>query len=93
MPNNDKKVESIIGFINFLETVDREKLEMLVSENPNYFYDIYPYVYSLGLTKIWKQKFKDIIINLPDWCEGFDSFNIEEFDEFIHMVIELAKND
>ncbi|MCI5521062.1 MAG: DUF2207 domain-containing protein, partial [Tenericutes bacterium] len=36
------------GFKNFLETVEKEKLESLVMENPNYFYDILPYTYVLG---------------------------------------------
>lgn len=38
------------GFKNFLETVKKEKLESLVMENPNYFYDILPYTYVLGVS-------------------------------------------
>ena len=48
------------GFKNFLETAEKEKLEMLVEENPHYFYDILPYTYVLGISKKWIKKFENI---------------------------------
>lgn len=50
----------ILGFKDFLIKAEKEKLEMLLEENPSYFYDILPYAYSLGLTNIWVDKFKTI---------------------------------
>ncbi len=57
----------IRGFKNFLETVEKEKLEMLVQENPTYFYDILPYTYALGISNLWIKKFETIAIQEPNW--------------------------
>lgn len=50
----------IEGFRNFLNKVEKKKLEELVTENPEYFYDILPYTYALGLSKVWINKFENI---------------------------------
>ncbi len=53
-------VARISGFRNFLNKVEKEKLEQLVSENHEYFYDILPYTYALEISKTWIKKFEDI---------------------------------
>ena len=50
----------VMGFRNFLETSEKERLEELVMENPNYFYKILPYTYVLGISKKWISKFENI---------------------------------
>ena len=52
----------IKGFKDYLLTVEKEKLEMLVEENPNYFYEILPYTYILNISRKWIKKFEDIPI-------------------------------
>ena len=52
----------INGFRDFLDTVEKPKLEELVEENPKYFYNILPYTYVLNISKKWIDKFKDIKI-------------------------------
>lgn len=56
----EKITAQILGFRNFLVTAEKEKLEMLVSENPNYFYNILPYTYVLNVSKKWIKKFEKI---------------------------------
>ena len=48
------------GFREFLETAEKEKLESLVNDNPNYFYDILPYTYVLNISRKWIDKFQNI---------------------------------
>ena len=60
----------IKGFKKFLKIAKKEELEQKVKENPNYFYDIMPYTYVLGVSKKWIKKFTDIKINDPEWYEG-----------------------
>ena len=55
-------VAKVNGFKEFLEKVEKDKLEKLVEENPNYFYDILPYTYVFNISKKWIDKFKDIPI-------------------------------
>lgn len=50
----------IRGFKNFLLYAKKEEIEKLVDENPNYFYDILPYAYVLGVTNQWIKKFEQI---------------------------------
>ena len=40
----------ILGFKDFIEAAELEKLKLLVDENPEYFYDIMPYAYVMGLS-------------------------------------------
>jgi len=42
---------------------------MLIEENPNYFYDILPYCYIFGITKIMEEKFKKLHFKYPKWAE------------------------
>ena len=50
--------------------VEKDKLEMLVNDNPNYFFDILPYAYVLGVSDIWSKKFESIAIAPPTWYVG-----------------------
>lgn len=63
-----KMLQRIKGFKIFLETAEKEKLEALVEENPQYFYNILPYAYVLGVSKKWVEKFEPIAMEPPVWC-------------------------
>lgn len=60
----------VLGFKNFIETAEKERIEMLVDDNPKYFYNILPYAYILGVTDKWIKKFESIGIAEPDWYNG-----------------------
>lgn len=55
------------GFRQFLESAEKDKLEALVKENPQYFYNILPYTYALGVSDVWMKKFKSIAMEPPRW--------------------------
>ena len=57
----------IKGFKRFLKTAEKDKLNALVNSNPNYFYDILPYTYVLGISNTWIKKFNKISIKNPEW--------------------------
>lgn len=57
----------ILGLKNFIEVAEKDRLEMLVHENPNYFYHILAYAYVLGVSDVWSKKFEAINISSPDW--------------------------
>lgn len=54
------------GFRHFLVTAEKPKLEEMVAENPNYFYDILPYTYAMNISKKWIKKFENIPIPKVD---------------------------
>lgn len=60
----------ILGFKKFINSVEKEKLVMLVEEDPAYFYNVLPYAYVLGVTDKWAKKFEGIEIEPPTWYIG-----------------------
>ena len=57
----------VLGFKEFINVAELAKLEMLVEEDPTYFYDILPYAYVMGLSKKWAKKFENIHTEAPGW--------------------------
>ena len=62
-----------MGFRMFLTTAEKQRLEMLLEENPNYYYDILPYAQVLGVSKIWEKKFDNMLTRPPSWCYGAET--------------------
>lgn len=64
----------VLGLKEFILRAEKDRLDMLVKENPQYFYDILPYAYAFNLTKVWSQHFKNIDIAPPTYYTGRDVF-------------------
>ena len=68
----------ICGFREFIEKAEKSRLEMLISEDPEYFYNILPYAQALGITEVWTDKFKGIDIKPSEYyygCTNYYSIN------------------
>jgi len=57
----------LLGFRNFIERAEKDRIERLVEQNPSYFYDVLPYAYVLGVTDKWAKRFEGIAIAPPAW--------------------------
>ncbi len=66
----NKMLYKIKGFRNYLQTVEKEKLEDNVKKDPEYFYNILPYTYVLGVSKKYMKKFE--IISVSDSSNNFN---------------------
>lgn len=77
----------IKGFKNFLETVEKDKLNALVEENPNYFYDILPYTYVFGISDKWIKKFESISLKAPEWYNSSSDFDNSSINKFMHSTM------
>ena len=87
-PFGTKIIGQIRGFKNFLETAEKKELEMLVAENPSYFYDILPYTYVLGISNKWIKKFESIGIKAPEWYDSPSStFNVSTMSSFMSKTM------
>ncbi len=62
----------LVGFKNFLELAEKDRIERLVIENPSYFYDVLPYAYVLGVSDKWAKKFEGIAMQPPSWYYGYN---------------------
>lgn len=62
------------GYKEFIKTAKKDELEMLVKDNPSYYYDVLPYAICLGITDIFEDKFKELKYYEPQWYYG-NSYN------------------
>lgn len=76
----------ILGFKEFIEAAELEKLKLLVEENPEYFYDIMPYAYVMGLSDKWAKHFEDIPTDPPSWYCGQSSYMAFSALWYSHMI-------
>lgn len=80
------------GFKNFLETAEKEKLEAMVLDNPNYFYDILPFTYVLGVSDKWIKKFETISLQAPTWYNSPNAFDVSNFGTFVNSTMVSAQS-
>lgn len=80
----------IFGFRDFLVNCEAEKLEMMVMEQPTYFYDILPYTYVLGISDKWIKQFKELGSQPPQWYKGTGHFDINTFGIFMNRTMHSA---
>ena len=88
-PYGNMMLGKIRGFKNFLQVAEKEKLEALVMEQPDYFYNILPYTYVLGVSDKWIKKFETIAIQAPSWYDGND-VNTAAFGAFMGSTMAAA---
>lgn len=82
----------INGFKNFLVTAEKEKLEAMVMDNPNYFYNILPYTYVLGVSDKWIKKFESISVEPPSWYDSPNAFDMITFGTFMNTTMASAQS-
>ncbi|MBD5559895.1 MAG: DUF2207 domain-containing protein [Clostridia bacterium] len=78
----------ILGLRRFIERAEKDRLEMLVSEHPEYFYDILPFAYVLGVTDVWARQFEEIAVPDPTWYVGTDMNTFTT----VYLVNSLSQN-
>lgn len=64
------KLNEIIGFKQFIQLAEKDQLEAMLEEDPQFYYHILPYAQVLGVTDIWENKFEGITVAPPDWLAG-----------------------
>lgn len=75
------------GFRNFLVTAEKDKLEALVMDDPQYFYNILPYTYVLGISQKWIEQFESINLKEPDWYDGNGMFDVFVLDRMLSSTM------
>lgn len=73
----------INGLKNFIVVAEKERMEMLVKDNPELFYDILPYAYVLGVSDVYMEKFKEISLEQPSWYSSSDVFTVYLFSQIM----------
>ena len=60
----------LLGFKEFIETAEKDRLQQLQADDPQYFYKVLPYAMVFELSDKWDDLFKDIEVQKPDWYES-----------------------
>ena len=85
----DKSVEllgRILGLKNFIERAELDRINSLVEENPDYYYNILPYAYVMGLTDKWAKNFESIAVKPPAWYTGYGGADMFDIWMFSNMM-------
>ncbi|MCH5267010.1 MAG: DUF2207 domain-containing protein [Lachnospiraceae bacterium] len=83
----------LLGFRTFLKTAEKDRLETMVERNPQYFYEILPYTYVLGVSDKWMKKFETISMEPPHWYHShYDTmgFSYMHFNSFMNSAMTTA---
>jgi len=91
-PFGNEILGKIEGFKNFLEVVEKNRLEMMVNAYPTYFYDILPYAYVLGVSDEWIEKFETITMRSPNWYNGNSHYDTRQFGRSMNSTMKSATN-
>jgi uncharacterized membrane protein len=73
----------ILGFKEFIRTAELDRIQKLVEETPDYFFNVLPYAYVFGLTDKWAKNFEGIAVKAPEWYAS--GYNGHAFNTWIFM--------
>jgi uncharacterized membrane protein YgcG len=64
------QLNDIIGFRNFILYAEKDRLEAMLEDDPDFYYNILPYAQVLNVTDKWEEKFASITMEPPRWLAG-----------------------
>ena len=60
----------LLGLRDFIKTAEMPRLEVLLKDNPGYYFDVFPYAVVFGLADKWAKQFTEIKMPQPEWYSG-----------------------
>ncbi|MBD5632464.1 MAG: DUF2207 domain-containing protein [Clostridia bacterium] len=63
-----EKLNQIIGFKQFILLAEKDKLEAMLEDDPQFYYHVLPYAQVLGVSDKWEEKFRDLTVEPPQWA-------------------------
>lgn len=85
MPKRSEKGEKLYvklaGFKEFVNRAEKDKLQRMLEENPEYFNITVPYAVAFGMLDKWASKFDGLLKSPPSWyiSSGKNPFNVVRF--------------
>ena len=76
----------ILGFKQFIEFTEKDRIELMLKEDPELYYHVLPYAQVLNVTKAWTNKFKGLKISMPSYCTTtrIDVFDCIVWSSLLH---------
>lgn len=80
----------ILGFRQFLQFTEKDKVEFMLRDDPTLYYRILPYAQVLGVTDAWTEKFKDLSMQPPAYFYGASSPDFFELYFYHRMFLRMT---
>ena len=74
-PYASKMLEQTIGYRDFINKVEVDKLKVMIDDDPELFYHVLGYAIVLGLEDKWAKKFSSLTFDPPSWYYGQHSLH------------------
>lgn len=74
--NSRELVNTLIGLKQFIQTAEKDRIEMLAMQDPQAFYHVLPFAYVLGVSDVWIKKFDGLIVANPGWLSSDRDINL-----------------
>ena len=68
-------LNQLLGFKDFLECAEKDQLETLIEDNPDYYYTTLSYANVLGVSDKWMEKFEDLTLPDPAFYQSAEPFH------------------
>ncbi len=75
--------QRLLGFKEFLKTVEKDRLKEFLKQDENYFDKVLPYAIVFDIADTWKDKLKGLDIPPPQWYSG--NYAGANFNTYIFM--------
>ena len=89
----NKRLGEVEGFRTSLATMSPDKLKELMQDNPNYYYDMIPYIMVFDLEDVWLSLGKGVITEVPSWHITGEKFTIQKemkfFQNFVFVTTQV----
>ena len=82
-------LEKILGLKDFIVTVEKDRIKMLLDSDPEFFYKILSYAIPLDVENKWAKKFDGLNIKPPQYVNG----NCNMGDMFMFMYMSNMMNN
>ena len=75
--------QKLLGFKEFIKSVEKDRLQEFLKQDPNYFDKVLPYAIVFDMADKWKDKLKGLDIPPPAWYSG--SYAGNNFNTWMFM--------
>jgi hypothetical protein len=82
----------LIGFKEFIEKADKDRLEKLLEKDHGYFGHTLSYAIAFGMANRWVTKFNDLMATAPEWYktdhhQGSQAFDAERMNRELSIML------
>ena len=70
----------IRGYKRFLQLAEKDRMEMLAEQDPEYYYKNLAYAFALGVTSVYASRFAALAVKPPEWYVSGTSMHSGSFD-------------